>query len=143
MYRKRYTMWNVIYFSTQIRAVYPTTFAVRMLAIFAIIICSKSLYCLEWNTSCQRIFNSEKIQPNPMPSKIIPNGWVDLDSKIRFTICHWSREMGWIWHFQRKLGCFMNIHIWFLTNIVPIFRGLAPTLSKKPQCHMVWTEFYH
>ena len=60
----------------------------------------------------QRIFYSEKIQPNLMPLKIISNGWVDLDSKIKFIICHWSWELGQIWHFQKKLGCLMNIHVW-------------------------------
>ena len=39
-----------------------------------------------WNKS----FNSEKIQPILIPSKIIPVGCVDLNSKINFAICHWS-----------------------------------------------------
>ena len=53
-----------------------------------------------WNKS----FNSEKIQPNLIPSKIIPIGWVDLNSKIKFAICHWTWEIGWIWHFLKKSG---------------------------------------
>ena len=37
-----------------------------------------------WNKS----FNSKKIQPNLIPSKIIPIGWVDLNSKknLQFVI---------------------------------------------------------
>ena len=57
------------------------------------------LYTL-WNKS----FNSEKIQPNLIPSKIIPIGWVDLNSKKKFAICHWTWEIGWIWHFLKKSG---------------------------------------
>ena len=39
-----------------------------------------------WNKS----FNSEKIQPNLIPSKNIPIGWVDSNSIIKFEICHWT-----------------------------------------------------
>ena len=46
----------------------------------------------------------KKIQPNLIPSKIIPIGCIDLNSKIRFAICHWSWELGRIWQFLRKFG---------------------------------------
>ena len=54
----------------------------------------------------------KKIQPNLIPSKIIPIGCVDLNSKIKFAICHWTWEIGYIWHLQRKSGCFMGISTW-------------------------------
>ena len=53
-----------------------------------------------WNKS----FDSEKIQPILIPSKIMPIGLVDFNSKIKFAICHWTWEIGWIWHFLRKSG---------------------------------------
>ena len=63
-------------------------------------LCTVSLLGTLWNKS----FNSEKIQPILIPSKIIPVGLVDLNSKINFAICHWSWEIGCIWHFLRKFG---------------------------------------
>ena len=54
--------------------------------------------CTLWNKS----FDNEKIQPNLIPSKIISIGWVDLNSKKKFAIYHWTWEIGWIWHFLRK-----------------------------------------
>ena len=55
------------------------------------------------NTLGNKSFNSEKIQPNLLPSKIIPIGWVNLNSKIKFEICHWTWEIGWIWHLLKKI----------------------------------------
>ena len=54
----------------------------------------------------------KKIQPNLIPSNTIPIGCVDLNYKIKFAICHWTWEIGYIWHLQRKSGCFMSIDIW-------------------------------
>jgi hypothetical protein len=53
-----------------------------------------------------------KIQANLIPSKTIPIGCVDLNSKIKFAICHWTWEIDDIWHLQRKSGGFMSINIW-------------------------------
>ena len=36
----------------------------------------------------------EKIWPNLIPSKVKPFGWVDLNYKIKFAICHWTWEIG-------------------------------------------------
>ena len=42
------------------------------------------------------------------PSKLTH---VDLNSKINFAICHWTWDIGCIWHFVRKFGditpCYM------------------------------------
>ena len=54
----------------------------------------------------------KKIQPNLMPSKTIPIGCVDLNYRMKFTICHWTWEIGYIWHLQRKSGSFMGISTW-------------------------------
>ena len=54
-------------------------------------------------TSWKKSFNSQKIRPNLIPSKIVPIGWVDLNSKIKFLICHWTWEIGWIWHYLKNL----------------------------------------
>ena len=54
----------------------------------------------------------KKIQPNLIPSKTMPIGCVDLNSKIKFAICHWTWEIGYIWHLQRKSGCFVSTNIW-------------------------------
>ena len=32
----------------------------------------------------------KKIQPNLIPSEIIPISWVDLNSKLKVAICHWT-----------------------------------------------------
>ena len=56
-------------------------------------------------------FNSEKIQPNLIPSKIIPIWWVDLNSKIKFAICHWTWEIGWIWHIKKILAVSSRITV--------------------------------
>ena len=47
----------------------------------------------------------KKIQPNLIPSKTIPIGCVDLNSQMKFAICHWTCEICYIWHLQRKSGC--------------------------------------
>ena len=36
----------------------------------------------------------KKTGPNLIPLKIVPIGRVDLNSKIKFAICHWSWELG-------------------------------------------------
>ena len=74
----------------------------------------------------------KKNQPNLIPSKTIPIGCVDLNSKTKFAICHWTWEISYIWHLQRKSGCFVNNNVWYLNAIVRIFREVAQTLSKKP-----------
>ena len=48
-------------------------------------------------------------------SKMIPIGWVDLNSKMNFAICHWSWEIGCIWHFLRKSG---DITLFFLEQYI-------------------------
>ena len=54
---------------------------------------------------------AKKNQPNLIPSKIIPIGCVDLNFKRKFAICHWTWEIGYIWHLQRKSGCFVSTNI--------------------------------
>ena len=54
----------------------------------------------------------KKIQSNLIQSKTIPIGCVDLNSKTKFAICHWTWETGYIWHLQRKSGCFVSTNIW-------------------------------
>ena len=56
------------------------------------------------STSWKKSFNSQNTRPNLIPSKIVPIGWVDLNSKTKFAICHWSWELGSMWHFFRKFG---------------------------------------
>ena len=56
-------------------------------------------------TNCARnLLIVKKIRPNLIPSKIIPFGWVDLNYKIKFLICHWTWEISWIWHYLKKSG---------------------------------------
>ena len=54
----------------------------------------------------------KEIQPNLIPPKTIPIGCVDLYYKMKFEICHWTWEIGYIWHLQRKSGCFMGSNNW-------------------------------
>ena len=54
----------------------------------------------------------KEIQPNLIPSNTIPIGCVDLNPKIKFAICHWTWEIGYIWHLQRKSGCFAGMNTW-------------------------------
>ena len=64
-------------------------------------------------THCAKdLLTVKKIQPNLIPLKTITIGCVDLNSKIKFTICHWTLEIGYIWQLQRKSGCFVGINIW-------------------------------
>ena len=85
----------------------------------------------------------KKIRPNLNSSKIIPFEWVDLNCKIKFAICHWTWEIGYIWHLQRKSGSFMSINIWWLIAIAPSLREVAWTSSKKSWCYLTWPEFCH
>ena len=85
----------------------------------------------------------KKIQPNLIPSKTIPIGCVDLIYEIKFAICHWTWEIGYIWHLQRNSGCFMCTNIWWLIAIVPSFPKVARILSKKPRCYLTWPDFCH
>ena len=62
------------------------------------------LYFVKAFTSWKKSFNSQKTGPNLIPSKIVPIEWVDLNPKIKFAICHWSWELGSMWHFFRKSG---------------------------------------
>jgi len=57
---------------------------------------------------CKRSFGSQKTRTNLVPSKIIAIRWVHLNSKIKFE-CHWTLELGWIWHLQWKT-------LWSLTS---------------------------
>ena len=36
----------------------------------------------------------KKIQPNLIPSKTIPIGYVDLNYEMKFAICYWTWEIG-------------------------------------------------
>ena len=65
-----------------------------------------------WSHCGKDLLIVKKIQPNLIPSKTIPIGCVDLNSKIKFAICHWTWEIGYIWHLQRKSGCFVSTNIW-------------------------------
>ena len=84
-----------------------------------------------------------KIQPNLIPSKIIPIGCVDLNFKMKYAICHWTWEIGYIWYLQRKSGFFASTNIWQLNAIVQIFREVAQTSSKKPWFYLTQPEFCH
>ena len=48
--------------------------------------------------------NAKKIDPTLTQSKLTHFGSVNLKSKINFAICHWSWNIGCIWHFLRKFG---------------------------------------
>ena len=65
-----------------------------------------------WSHYAKDLLILRKIQPNLIPSKIIPMRCVDLNSKIKFTIYHWTWETGYIWNLQRKSGCFVSTNIW-------------------------------
>ena len=42
--------------------------------------------------------------PNLIPTKNVLIEWVDFNSKMKLAWCHWSWELGSIWHFSRKSG---------------------------------------
>ena len=46
----------------------------------------------------------KKTQPNLILWKIVLIGWVHLNSKMKFACCHWTLELGSIWHFLKKSG---------------------------------------
>ena len=66
---------------------------------------------VSYSHSVKNLLMVKKIQPNLIPSKIIPIGWVHLNSEISFANCHWTWEIGCIWHLQRKSCCFMRTNI--------------------------------
>ena len=55
-------------------------------------------------TSWRKSFDSQKIRPNIILSKVECSGWVDLNSKTKFAICQRTWEIGWIRHFFKKSG---------------------------------------
>ena len=53
------------------------------------------MYCiLSHSHHGKNLLIVKKTGPNLIPLKIVPIGRVDLNSKIKFAICHWSWELG-------------------------------------------------
>ena len=55
-------------------------------------------------TLCYFWFRFKQIDPTLTTLKLTHFEWVDFNSKLKFAICHWSWEIGCIWHFLRKSG---------------------------------------
>ena len=85
------------------------------------------MYLYLVNTLWNKSFDNEKIQPNLIPSKIMPIEWVDLNSKNNFAICHWTWEIGWIWHFLKKSGD----KILAMSNSIAVFFDEVRANSQK------------
>ena len=60
-----------------------------------------------------------------------------MNSKKNFAICHWSWEIGYIWHFLGKSGSFIDFSIWWLIASVPSSKWISSNLVK------ITTLFYH
>lgn len=65
----------------------------------------------------------------PIPSRITPIGWVDLNYKIKFAIFYSSWELSWIWHFLETIRMLHK-------HSHPVTHQYCPKLPR-PSLHLV------